>query len=123
MEMALNKDWKSNARFITFIADAPCHGNKYHNYPADKYPNPLKNRRDIEELIKELAENNISLFCMKITQYTDIMFNIFSDIYKNYSNCEFKVVPMNSEQSLDDNVVNSAVDVYVSQRNMDKKKE
>ena len=60
---------------------------------------------------------------MKITQNTDIMFNIFSDIYKNYSNCEFKVVPMNSEQSLDDFVVNSAVDVYVSQRNMDKKKE
>ena len=119
MEMALNKDWKSNARFITFVADYPCHGSKYLNISTDKYLNPPENRRDIEELIKELAENNISLFCMKITQYTDIMFNIFSDIYKNYINCEFKVVPMNSEKSLDDFVVNSAVDVYVSQRNMD----
>ena len=119
MEMALNKDWKSNARFITFVADYPCHGSKYHNISTDKYLNPPENRRDIEELIKELAANNISLFCMKITQYTDIMFNIFSNIYKNYINCEFKVVPMNSEKSLDDFVVNSAVDVYVSQRNMD----
>ena len=116
MEMALNKDWKNNARFLIFIADFPCHGFKYHNISTDKYPNPVENRKDIEVLIKELAENDISLFCMKITEYTNIMFNIFGDIYKNYSNCEFKIV---SGQNLDDIVVNSAVEVYVSQRNIE----
>ena len=114
MEMALNKDWKNNARFLIFIADYPCHGFKYHNLSRDKYPNPVENRRDIEELINELAEKNISLFCMKITDFTDKMFNIFNDIYKNYTNCEFKIVYMNSAESLDDIVVNSAVEVYVS---------
>ena len=56
---------------------------------------------------------------MKITKFTDKMFNIFNDIYKNYTNCEFKIVSMNSAESLDDIVVNSAVEVYVSQRNID----
>ena len=119
IEMALNKNWKNNARFLIFIADAPCHGPKYHNNPTDKYPNGGPNRRNIEELIKELTENDISLFCMKITTFTDIMYNIFNDIYKSKTNCEFKIVSMSSGESLSDIVVNSAAEVYVSQRNVD----
>ena len=119
IEMALNKNWKNNARFLIFIADAPCHGPKYHNSPTDKYPNGGPNRRNIEELIKELTENDISLFCMKITTFTDIMYNIFNDIYKSNTNCEFKIVSMSSGESLSDIVVNSAAEVYVSQRNID----
>ena len=118
MEMALYKDWKNNARFLIFIADAPCHGWKYHNLKKDKYPN-MNNRRNIEDLIKELAEKDISLFCLKITELTNKMFDMFKNIYNNYPNCEFKIVPMNSGQSLDNIVVNSAVEVYVSQRNVD----
>ena len=56
---------------------------------------------------------------MKITENTNIMFNMFGNIYNNYPNCEFKIVPMNSGQSLDNIIVNSAVEVYVSQRNVD----
>ena len=119
IEMALNKNWQNNARFLIFIADCPCHGPKYHKLKSDKYPDGGENRRDIEELIKELAENDISLFCMKITTYTDIMYNIFNDIYKNNNNYEFKIVSMSSGESLSDIVVNSAAEVYVSQRNID----
>ena len=118
MEEATYKNWQNNARFIILIADYPCHGLKYHNLKKDLYPNGAPNRRNIEELIKELAENNISLFCLKITQFTDKMFNIFNDIYKNYNKCEFKVVPMSSG-GLTNVVVNSAAEVYVSQRNID----
>ena len=118
MEEANYKNWQNNARFLIFIADCPCHGLKYHNLNKDLYPNGAPNRRNIEELIKELAENNISLFCLKITEYTDKMFNIFSDIYKNYNKCEFQVVPMSSG-GLTNVVVNSAAEVYVSQRNID----
>ena len=55
MEMALNKSWKNNARFLIFIADAPCHGWKYNQIPKDKYPDGGENRKNIEELIKGLA--------------------------------------------------------------------
>ena len=34
MERALEKNWKSNARFAILIADAPCHGIKYHLIPV-----------------------------------------------------------------------------------------
>ena len=49
MEMALLKSWKNNARFIIFVADAPCHGIKYHNL-RDFFPNGVPNRKDIELL-------------------------------------------------------------------------
>ena len=118
MEEATYKNWQNNARFLIFIADCPCHGLKYHNMATDSYPYGISSRRDIEESIKELAENNISLFCMRITQYTDIMFDVFKNIYKNYNKCEFKVVPMTAG-SLTNIVVDSAAEVYVSQRNID----
>ena len=64
-----------------------------------------------------MAEINVSLFCMKITNFTDIMYSTFQDIYNNYENCEFRIVSLNSEQSLSNIVVNSAADIYISQRN------
>ena len=119
MEMALYKSWKNNARFLIFIADAPCHGWKYHNITTDIYPDGGENRRNIEVLIKELAEKNISLFCIKLRTTTDIMFNIFSDIYKDYNDFEFKIVSMTNKQSMSNIIINSAIEVYASQRNAD----
>ena len=56
LERALDKNWKNNVRFIIFVADSPYHGNKYHaSNIIDSYPNGAPNRRNIEELIAELA--------------------------------------------------------------------
>ena len=119
LEMTLHKSWKNNARFLIFIADAPCHGPKYYQNSDDKYPDGGENRRNIEVLIKELAEKNISLFCIKLRTTTDIMFNIFSDIYKDYNDFEFKIVSMTNKQSMSNIIINSAIEVYASQRNAD----
>ena len=69
-----------------------------------------------------MAENNISLFCMKIKSTTDKMYSTFENIYNNYENCEFRIVSMNSGQNLSDIVVNSAAEVYVFQRNVEFRK-
>ena len=45
------------------------------------------------------------------------MFEIMKNIYNNYKNYEFQIVPMNSEESLSNIVVNSAAEVYINQRN------
>ena len=117
MEKALNKSWKNNARFIIFVADAPCHGNKYHDSNiVDRYPNGAPNRRNIEELIEEFAQNNISLFCLKITERTNIMYKTFENIYAPYDKCKFRVVPVNSEQSISNIVIDSAAEIYINQR-------
>ena len=60
-ERALNKSWKSDAKFIVFVADAPGHGIKYSSLDWI-YTNGIPGRKEIEESLKELAEDNVSMF-------------------------------------------------------------
>ena len=118
MEMALKKNWKSNAKFVIYVADYPCHGEKYNpDSPKDLFPNGAPNRKEIETLIKDLANKGISLFCIKITDFTRKMFEMFEETYNQYPNCDFKIIPMNSAEELTGIVIDSSVEVYVSQRN------
>ena len=114
--MALNKNWKYNARAIVLIADSPCHGKKYHTM-NDNFPNGIPYRKNIEESLEILAKNKVSLYCIKITEQTDIMFQEFEKIYKNYTECNFLVVNMNNESELSEIVVNAATNTYINQRN------
>ena len=118
-EMALNKTWKNNARIAVLVADAPCHGIECHdNYYDDDYPNGIPGRRNITDLVEELADSNISLYCMRITYDTEIMFEMFEKIYQKHKNIEFRVEDMDySEQKFADVIVEAASKVYVNQRN------
>jgi hypothetical protein len=37
-ENALKQDWQAKSRYAIFIADAPCHGNQYHDCGHDSHP-------------------------------------------------------------------------------------
>jgi hypothetical protein len=118
MEMALKKNWKNNARIAILFADAPCHGNKYCDEDiSDNYPDGIvPNRRNIEELIEELAKNNISLYCTEITEYTRKMYKIFNDIYKKYQKCEFKLIPLKTNINITDRVGEICFEIYSKHR-------
>ena len=119
IEKAIEKNWKSDARYSILVADAPCHGTKYHiDIMEDDFPNGVPGRKNIEILINELARKNVSLYCMEITVFTEIMYKIFGDIYSNYQSCQFQVVTMASEEKLPDIVVDSAADVYIKQKKL-----
>jgi hypothetical protein len=97
LKAALNKTWTSNAKFIVFVTDAPSHGEK-----------------DIEESIEKLAKNNISMFCLRIHNRTDSMFNSFKNIYNKYKSTVFKIV---EKRFFIDEVVNSCIEYYSTHRN------
>ena len=118
-ERAINKTWKSNAKFIVFVADAPGHGKKY--CPDDnKYPYGISGRKDIEESVEELAKDNVSMFCLNITIYTNTMFNIFKNVYNKYESTIFKLVK-NSASGYTDEVVKTCIDYYSTHRDLDTK--
>ena len=114
LELALNKTWKSNARMAVFVADAPGHGKNYSDYGY--YLANAPERRLIEEMITEMAEKNIALFCYKISYLTDKMFQVFENIYndKKFNNTKFQIV--SNKNSLSDVVINYSVEVYNEQR-------
>ena len=116
LELALNKTWKSNARMAVFVADAPGHGKNYSDYDYDNYLTNVPERKLIEEMIAEMAEKNIALFCYRISYLTDKMFQLFENIYNDtkFNNTKFQIV--SKKNSLSDVVVNYSVEVYNEQR-------
>ena len=114
LELALNKDWKSNAKLAVFIADATAHGEKYGGHKVSSY---YPQRREPDEMVMEMAEKSISLFCLKITNDTDIMFNIFRDIYneKRQNNTLFQIID-NNNISFSNEIINYATKIYLEQR-------
>ena len=103
LEFAKNKKWKGRSRITILVTDSPCHGKKYYDVQDDEnydnYPNGDREGRNIEEYIKYLAENEISIFCLNINHSTDKMFKIFGDVFnknkKKDSNNRFMVVSDN----------------------------
>ena len=123
LEMSLNKTWKNNARFIVLVGDVPCHGTICHDgYLSDEFPNGVPGQRNITEIVKDLAKNKISLFYMRIASYTEKMFEMFRNIYKDYKDVEFHVDDVDSsEQRFSNIVVEAAKRVYVNQREIEVK--
>ena len=96
-EMALKKDWQGISRFAILAADASCHGVEFHGRVDDKkydnYPEGDPENRDIKKFVRNFAEKNISLFCAKFSDDTDMMFDIFRKEYnkgiKEGQHCQF----------------------------------
>ena len=85
-DVALKLDWSSKSKYAILIADAPCHGKKYHDSHSDDYPNGDPNGLNIENLVKEFANKKISLNAVTIHAYsTDKMYSIFNRLYEEIS--------------------------------------
>ena len=117
-ESALEMNWTSNAKFIVFIADAPGHGNKYTKNYDTKYPEGIPGRKDIEELVKEMSDEYISMLCLRISEETDKMFEIFKNVYEKNTRNIFNIVDIEG-YSFADEIVNSCNDIYYNQRNIE----
>ena len=82
LQSALKYDWRSNTRFALLIADAPCHGEQYHEIKKfDSYPKGDPKYK-VDEIIKNFAEKNINIMCLNITDKTVKLYNNFVDYYQ-----------------------------------------
>ena len=124
-EKAVEMNWNSNARFSVLVTDAPCHGLKYHEKKLfDNYPQGVPNSKNIEDLVEEMANKGISLLCIKLKNDTDIMYNLFDNIYKKYTdklNILFKIISIDSPEDLINIIIDNASNVYNNQRENDLK--
>ena len=65
-----------------------------------------------------MAKKRISLICIKLKDDTDIMYNIFENIYKNRG-IIFNIISLISPEDLVKIVVDKSVEVYDKQNNID----
>lgn len=74
-------EWKSSVRLLVHIADAPCHGKKFHNCD-DSFPNGGPNDISWEKIFERMFELRIDYLFLKVLDITDLMFKLFNEIAK-----------------------------------------
>jgi len=77
----LGLNWFGNTRIVIHIADAPCHGTKYHNC-KDSYPEGDPNGLVPELLLRKMCDRSMKYHFVSINNTTDKMIEIFKKVYE-----------------------------------------
>ena len=99
LQKVMEQQWRPEAsKYMIMIADAPCHGKKYHTCDDD---DPNGDRYGIipENIIKEMAKKKIIIYAIKINSITDQMYRIFNDAYQLESENGKPITYLNLGQS------------------------
>ena len=80
---ALKMNWKSNAKYVVLVCDAPCHGKKYHDIYLDNFEDGDPSGLVIEDLMSNFKKRDIAFYCIKINNSTQKMFDIMKKVYNN----------------------------------------
>ena len=82
---ALKMEWKSTARYVVLVCDAPCHGSKYHEIYIDTFKEGDPAGLEIEDLMQKFKNMNITFYCIEINSSTKKMFEIVKNVYNDES--------------------------------------
>ena len=87
-QKAIKLNWSSQTRCLIHIADAPCHGSRFHDLKESDDEYADNNQQDInglriENLISDLKEKKKSYYFGKLDVYTDKMINVFREVGGN----------------------------------------
>jgi len=82
LEEATQCSWRSSTRLLIHFADAPCHGNQYHNGMVDDYPAGDPRGLIPEQLLHILINKRVDYYFMRINSSTQTMVQKFEAEYK-----------------------------------------
>lgn len=99
LDSALKQNWTSKAKYAILVADAPCHGKKYHDVYGDSYPNGCPKKLVLENIIMEYAERDIILSAISINDSTEKMYKIMSNTYQSIAKREIKINKLGTDTS------------------------
>lgn len=83
LDRACNLTWgPSQVRMVFHIADAPAHGMTYH-LPciSDRFPQGDPDGKNPKDILRNLASQNIEYTFVRITSSTDLMIDVFHNVY------------------------------------------
>lgn len=83
LKLALLQDWTEEAsKRVYVIADAPCHGKKYHTCYSDDYPNGSPDGLVLEDLMKEFCRKDIEFQFMKLQNNCEKMIEVMKQCHQ-----------------------------------------
>ena len=98
LNKALKLDWKSNAKYVVLVCDAPCHGKKYHDIYIDDFGEGDPDGLVIEDLMLKFKNMNITFYCIEINESTKKMFEIMKQVYDDENRFSVELVGSATEK-------------------------
>ena len=92
VQKANSLSWQQMSRITFVIADAPCHGSKYHSLD-DSYPDGTPGiciESELKRLTHQGGQAGMQLHFGRITPHTDKMIHFFSDIGFEFEVCDLE---------------------------------
>lgn len=75
----------SDVRMLIHIADAPPHGDAYHDpRVSDRFPQGDPDNLNLRHIVQRLAEMDVQYTFVRITSATDRMIDVFHDVYARW---------------------------------------
>jgi hypothetical protein len=98
LDRALALTWgPSDVRMLFHIADAPAHGNAYHEpRVSDRYPEGDPDGNDPRRLLRHLADMEVEYTFVRITSSTDKMIDVFHEVYTRNEG-RFRVIDLHPQ--------------------------
>jgi hypothetical protein len=81
LDICTKLPWRASTRLLIHIADAPCHGSKYHKLLDDSYPQGDPSGLVPEELLKKLLSLRVDYYFLRMDRFTNIMVAQFKKVY------------------------------------------
>jgi hypothetical protein len=87
----------SDLRLVFHIADAPAHGMLFHTpRVSDRFPEGDPDGHDPRSLLRHLASQEIQYTFVRITSSTDVMIDVFHDVY-THAGGVFRVIDLHPQ--------------------------
>lgn len=116
-QKALKFPWSSVTRVLVHLADAPCHGKRFHDFEEDDY-NLLKSQSDDkpwEKIFEEMKEKGIDYHFIEINKLqTEKMIREFGKIWNNINDAPGSRGSKIQVHSIGDNVDKLVQSVFTS---------
>jgi len=100
LDKGLKQSWKAITKLAIVVADAPCHGTKYHDSDIDdKYPNGTPNL-NVEDILVEYRKKGIDLFFFDIHPCCSKMLRIFKKVYDEGATNVLRIAKLGSDPAM-----------------------
>ena len=107
LEEVTKLDWRNPTRVLFHIADAPCHGKRFHNGCYDSHPSGDPRGLDLTNLLRFIVENQINYYFAEINGTTFKMIDEFNKELSMLSGNEIKSCSLKNVKDLEMLATNS----------------
>eukprot|EP00743_Colponemidia_sp_Colp-15_P006985 GILK01007538.1.p1 GENE.GILK01007538.1~~GILK01007538.1.p1 ORF type:complete len:309 (-),score=21.26 GILK01007538.1:105-1031(-) len=103
LDAALDQEWDGTpegTKLIVHIADAPCHGKRFHSLGKrnDSYLDSTHWDDMAASIFADMIRHQVDYYFVRLSEHTDQMIEVFKSLY-NTESMELKVIDLSSDAS------------------------